>query len=105
MAKKTINGINLYGWESYGVIAANIGVDNKIPPIKRDIELASVIPFLEIIHNPTIKGRINNKTKLSNLKAKAKRVNPIQKSNSLNFSIRSCGYWFRTNNNKKIITP
>ena len=89
MAKKTINGINLYAWESWIVSNPIIGEDNKIPPIKRDIELASVMPFLEINHNPIIKGRISSKTKLSNLKVKAKAVNPIQKSKILNVTIRS----------------
>jgi len=67
IAKKTINGIQRYGWILNSVNPATIGTDKRIPAINTIIDSASFIPFRDLKNNPKTSGSKNIKTKPSNL--------------------------------------
>ena len=80
IAKKTINGINLYCTIMKEENPQIKGDDKSMPNIKNIIESACTIPLLDAWNNPKASGSMKSKTNPSNLKDEYNEANPSQKS-------------------------
>jgi len=78
--KKTMNGIQRYGWILNSVNADNNGADNKMPPSKIRICSAPTCPIRVLKNNPKVSGSKNTKTTPSILIWNAHEEKPLQKS-------------------------